>query len=53
LKNQITDFIKIHPVGTKLFHADGHIYIQTDMTKLIVIFHSFSKKPKNGTSLYT
>jgi hypothetical protein len=31
---QISDFMKIRPVGAELFHADG----RTDMTKLIVAF---------------
>jgi len=34
--------MKILPLGTKLFGADG----QTDMTKLGA-FHSFAKAPKN------
>jgi hypothetical protein len=33
--------MKICPLATKMFHADG----QT--TKLIVAFHNFAKKPKN------
>jgi hypothetical protein len=39
---QISNFTKIHPVGVKMFHADG----QTDMTKLKVVFSSFAKAPK-------
>jgi len=35
--------MKILPVGTELFHADG----QTDMTKTIVAFRSFSNALKN------
>jgi len=35
--------MKIHPVGAKLFHANG----RTDMTKLLVAFGSFVKAPKN------
>jgi hypothetical protein len=34
--------MKIHLEGAKLFHADG----QTDMTNLIVAFHSFANAPK-------
>ena len=30
---QISNFVKIRPVGAELFHADG----QTDMTKLLEI----------------
>jgi hypothetical protein len=33
-KGSISNFIKIHPVGAELFHADG----QTDMTKLTDAF---------------
>ena len=36
-------FVENHPVGAKLFHADG----QTDMTKLIVTFCNFVNMPKN------
>jgi hypothetical protein len=32
--NQISNFMKIRPVGAELFHSDG----QTGMTKLIVLF---------------
>ena len=35
---QISNFMKIRPVGNELFHADG----QTDMTKLIVTFCNFA-----------
>jgi hypothetical protein len=34
--------MKIHPEVGGLFHADG----QTDMTNVIVAFHSFAKAPK-------
>jgi len=34
--------MKIRPVGTKSFHADG----QTDMTKLRVAFRNFANVPK-------
>ena len=33
--------MKIHPVVTEMFHADG----QTDMTKLIFTFSNFKKAP--------
>ena len=36
---QISNFIKIRPVGAELFHTDG----QTDMTKLTVAFRNFAK----------
>jgi len=38
--------MKICPVGAKLFHADGQTDRQTDMTKLIVLFHNFANLPK-------
>jgi hypothetical protein len=39
---QIKIFMKILPVGTELFHADG----QTDMVKLIVAFCNFGSELK-------
>ena len=41
---QISIFMKIRPMGDKLFHADG----QTDMTKLISAFRIFVNAPRNG-----
>ena len=42
---QISNFIKIHPVGAELFHVDGWTNGRTDrsadMMKLIVAFHNF------------
>jgi len=38
--------MKIHPMGAKLFHADGRKDRLTDMTKLIVALRSFTKAPK-------
>ena len=43
-KIQRTNFIKICPVRTELFHADR----RTDMTKLKVAFRNFAKAPKNA-----
>ena len=40
---QISNFMKIRPVGAELFHADG----RTDMTKLIAPFRNFANAPKN------
>ena len=34
--------MKIRPVGTELFHAEG----QTDITKLKVVFRNFANAPK-------
>jgi hypothetical protein len=39
---QISSFIKLRPVGAKVFHADGW----TDMTKLTVAFRNFANAPK-------
>ena len=42
---QTSEFMKISPVGAKLFHADRH----TDITKLIAAFGNFVDTSKNGT----
>jgi len=42
IKIQISNFMKIHPVGTKLFHVDRW----TDMAKLTVAFFNFLNTPK-------
>jgi hypothetical protein len=41
---QIPSFMKIRPMGTELFHADG----RRDMTKLIVAFRNSANAPKNN-----
>jgi hypothetical protein len=41
-KVQISNFIKIRPVGVKLLHADG----RTDMTKLMVAFRNLETRLK-------
>jgi len=41
-KTQISNFMKIHPVGAELSHADG----QTDTRTLTVAFHVFANVPK-------
>ena len=41
VKTQISNFMKIRPVGAELFHADGRTDRQTDMTKLTVAFTQF------------
>ena len=41
-------FMKIRPVGAKLFHADA----VTDSTKLIVVFHNFASASKRTPVLY-
>ena len=48
----IQKFMKIHPVGAELFHADD-IWTdrwmdgRTEMTKLIVAIHNYAKAPKS------
>jgi hypothetical protein len=41
---QISNFMKIRPVGVELFHADG----RTEMMKLIVAFRNFADAPENN-----
>ena len=42
-KSQISDVMKIRPVGAELFHGDR----RTDMKKLIVAFRNFANAPIN------
>jgi len=52
LKNtQISNLIKVHPVGAELFHADGQTDRETEMTKLIVATCNFARVLKNVTLL--
>jgi len=44
---QVSNFMKICPVGAELFRADGWI----DMMKLIVVFYNFANAPKNSRCL--
>jgi len=39
--------MKIHLVGTDIFHADGRTDGRTDMMKLMVTFCNFANAPKN------
>jgi hypothetical protein len=41
--------MKIRPVGTELFHADGQTDRQTDMTKLVVFFFAILRTRLGGT----
>jgi len=41
---QISNFMKIHPVGAELFNADGRTERHT---KLVVTFDKFANSPKN------
>jgi hypothetical protein len=49
---QISNCMKIHPMGAELFHADGQTDgrtdERTDMTKPIVAFRNFANAPKDG-----
>jgi len=51
------NFMKIHPVGAELLHADERTDRQTDrltdIRKLIVAFRDFAKAPNNRMSLPT
>jgi hypothetical protein len=38
---QISNFMKIRPVGNELFHANGRTDIQTDISKVMVAFQQF------------
>ena len=48
--DKISSFMKIRPVGVKLFHAkrwtDGQTDRQTDTTNLIVACRNFANAPK-------
>jgi hypothetical protein len=44
---QISIFMKIHPVGEELYHAEG----RTDMTKLTVAFRNLANAPKHASIL--
>jgi len=44
---QVSNLIKIRPLGAALFDADGQTERQTDKTKLIVAFRSFSNALRN------
>ena len=46
-ETEITNFMKIRPVGAELFHAGRRTYRRKDMTKLIVAFRNFAKAPNN------
>jgi hypothetical protein len=45
---QISNFMKIRPVGAQLFQEDG----QTDMMKLTVADRDFANAPKHSPSWY-
>jgi hypothetical protein len=41
---EISNFMKIRPVGAELFHENG----RANMTKLIVAFRNFANAPESG-----
>jgi hypothetical protein len=43
---KISNFMKIHPVGAKLFHVNRQTDSQADMMKLRVAFCDFVNVPK-------
>jgi hypothetical protein len=47
--DKIPNFMKIHPVGAELFHADGQTEEWTDMTKIIIAFYHFANMLKVTT----
>jgi len=42
------NFMKTRPVGAELFHADGRLDGQTDMTKQMVSFRNFANASTNS-----
>ena len=48
-KNLISDFVKVHPVGVELFHADGRTGVETATTKLIVTFRNSATASADNT----
>jgi hypothetical protein len=44
---QVPNFMKIHPVGSELFHEDKWTDGQTDITKLILAYQNFANAHKN------
>ena len=42
--NKVPNFMKMRPVGTELFHADG----QTDLTGVRVASRNFANAPETG-----
>lgn len=44
---QISNFMKIYPVGALLFHVDRQTDLQTDITTLIVAFCNFASACTN------
>ena len=49
---QVSNFMKIHPMGAQLFHADGQVDKETDIMKLTVAFRQYFSKAPNNCSLW-
>jgi hypothetical protein len=47
-KNQMSNLMKIRPVGAELLLEDRRMERQTNMTELIVAFRNFRNAPENG-----
>ena len=47
---EISNFMKIRPVGAELFREDGRTYGHTDMTKRIVACRKFANLPETQHS---
>ena len=45
---QISNFMKVHPVGAELFHVDGW----KDMTKPIAAFRNLGNAARRSTSTF-
>jgi hypothetical protein len=50
---QISNVMKIHPVGVELLHVDGLTDRQADMRKVIVAFRKFANAPKDYCLLFS
>jgi hypothetical protein len=51
INTQISNFMKIRPVGAELSHADRWAGGQTGLPKLTVDFRNYAKAPKNCTKV--
>jgi hypothetical protein len=51
-KTQISNFMKIRPLGAKLFHAGGLTDRQTDIRILTVGFRNFANAPETTQEIY-
>jgi hypothetical protein len=49
--SQISNFMKISPVGAELFHTDRRTNGRTGMWKLIVALRNFTNAPKKNKDL--